>query len=157
MNSQSQLVVFRVDQQRYALPLHAVERIVRAAHVTRLPNAPENVVGVIDVEGRIIPVLNLRNRFQHEPVEISPDNQFLIAQTSQRSVILVIDEALGVIDTPDASTRKIDGVGGGQDQISGAFTLDDGLLLIQDLEKFLSVDEEVALDKALREGTSNAA
>jgi purine-binding chemotaxis protein CheW len=153
MDTQTELVVFRVDQQRYALPLQSVERIVRAAEVTRLPNAPANVIGVVDVAGRIIPVLDIRQRFRHESRTITPMDHFVIAQTSRRDVILAVDEALGVITSDEATAHGVESV----DQIQGAITLDDGMLLIQDLEKFLTTDDEAVLDQALNEGTSNAA
>jgi purine-binding chemotaxis protein CheW len=148
MQIRTELVVFRIDEQRYALPLEKVERIVRAAQVTRLPKAPENVVGVIDVQGRIVPVLDIRRRFQLEPRPITTADHFLIANTSRRNVILVIDEAVGLTKTLGEPAIVPEA-----DQIKGAITLDDGLLLIQDLERFLSPEDESALDKALQEGT----
>jgi purine-binding chemotaxis protein CheW len=64
MNKATQLVVFALDEQRYALRLTAVERIVRAVEVTPLPKAPQIVLGVIDAQGRIIPVVDVRQRFR---------------------------------------------------------------------------------------------
>ena len=58
MSDIAQLVVFRLDERRYALPLAVVERVVRAVDVTPLPKAPPMVLGVIDVHGRVLPVLN---------------------------------------------------------------------------------------------------
>ena len=60
MSESVQFVVFRLDKQRYALSLAAVERVVRAAEVTLLPNAPPIVLGAIDVGGRVLPVFNVR-------------------------------------------------------------------------------------------------
>lgn len=57
------LVVFRLDERRYALPLSVVERVIRAVEVTPLPKAPPIVLGAIDVQGRVVPVLNVRRRF----------------------------------------------------------------------------------------------
>ncbi len=62
MSDHFKLVVFRLDEQRYAIPLAAVERIVRAVEVTALPEGPEIVLGVIDMEGRIRPVLDTRGK-----------------------------------------------------------------------------------------------
>jgi purine-binding chemotaxis protein CheW len=60
----TQLVVFRLDERRYALPLAAVERVVRSVTVTPLPGAPAIVLGGINVHGRVLPVLNVRRRFR---------------------------------------------------------------------------------------------
>ena len=59
MNTSIQLVAFTLDEQRYALPLYDVERVVHAAGVTLFPKAPEIVLGVVNVQGRIIPVVNI--------------------------------------------------------------------------------------------------
>ena len=151
MSESVQLVVFRLDEQRYALSLAAVERIVRAAEVTLLPNAPPIVLGALDVEGRVLPVLNIRRRFGLREREVSPADQFLIARTAPRTVVLVVDEAQGVIERSQAeiigSAQIVPGLG----QFQGVVRLDDGLVLIHDVEKFLSLDEARALDDAINQ------
>jgi purine-binding chemotaxis protein CheW len=145
------LVVFRLEAQRYAVALSAVKRIVRAVEVTRLPNAPVIVLGVIDVEGRILPVLDLRRRLRLPEQEISPVDQFLIAQTTTRSVVMVVDEALGVIEHAATEIVGAAQIVPGLEQIQGVVQLDDGLVLIHDLETFLSLDEACALDEAMNQ------
>lgn len=151
MSRFTQLVVFRLDEQRYALPMRGVERILRAAEVTRLPKAPAIMLGVINLDGRVLPVLNIRSRLGLPECEIRPADHFLIAQTVRRTVVLVIDEALGVIERPpgDIVGRAILP---GLEQTRGVIRLDDGLALIHDLEGFLSLGEERALDKAIIRG-----
>jgi purine-binding chemotaxis protein CheW len=145
------IVTFTLDEQRYGLPLAVVERIVRAAEVTRLPNAPSIVVGAINVEGRVLPVLNVRRRFGLREREISPANHFLIARTPPRVVVLVVDEAKGLVECSQdeiiGSARIVPGL----EQFQGVVKLDDGLVLIHDLEKFLSLDEARALDDAMNQ------
>ena len=149
MSDLIQLVVFRLGEQRYALPLTAVERIVRAVEVTPLPGAPAIVLGAIDVEGRVLPVFNLRRRFLLPQREIDPADQFLIAWTARRMVALVIDEAQGVIEREQSAVIASDRIAPGLEQFQGMVQLDDGLVLIHDLEKFLSLDEARALDEAM--------
>ena len=143
------LVVFRLDEQRYALPLAAVERIVCAVEVTPLPGAPAIVLGAIDVEGRVLPVLNLRRRFFLPEREVGPVDQFLIARTPRRTVVLVIDEAHGVIEREQSAVISSDRIVPGLEQFRGVVKLDNGLVLIHDLEKFLSLNEAHALDQAM--------
>ena len=151
MSELTQLVVFCLDAQRYAVPLIVVERIVRAVEVTPLPKAPAIVLGVIDVEGRVLPVLNIRRRFGLPDKEISPTDQFLIAQTAERTVVLVIDHAQGVIERPSTDIVIPARIVPGLEQIQGVIKLEDGLALIHDLEKFLSLDEARSLDEAMRQ------
>jgi purine-binding chemotaxis protein CheW len=153
MNLLSQFVVFRLGEQRYAISLAAVERIVPAVEITPLPKAPAIVLGVINVAGRIVPVLNLRRRFRLPEREVSPGDQFLIAQTSRQMVVVVVvvDEARGVIEVPDSEIFGSAQIMPGLEQIQGLIKLPDGLVLIHDLEKFLSLEETQDLVEAMNE------
>ena len=149
MSSTVQLVVFRLDAQRYALPLTMVDRVVRAAEVTPLPKAPAIVLGAINVQGSVLPVLNVRRRFRIPEREIRPADWFLLARTDRRYVALVIDQSDGVVEISEddivVSTQIVPGL----EPFPGVIRLDDGLVLIHDLEKFLSLDETRALDVAM--------
>src|SRR4051812_48964203 len=98
MSPSLQFLLFTLEGQRYALRLDTVERIVRAAEITPLPNAPAVVLGVLDVEGEVLPVLSLRRRLRLAERDITPADNFLIARTEQRRVVLVVDEAKGVLE-----------------------------------------------------------
>lgn len=156
MSESVPLVIFRVDEQRYGLPLNVVERIVRAAEVTLLPKGPAIVIGVLDVEGRVLPVLNIRRRLGLPEREISPIHQFVIARTPRRGIVFIIDEALGVVDLPATGMVGAAQIVPGLEHIRGVVQLPDGLVLIHDLERFLSLEEERALDEALKEGAVHA-
>jgi len=144
-------VVFRLDEQRYALPLAAVERVVRAVAVTPVPKAPAIVLGVIDLQGRIIPVLHLRRKFQRPERPIQLDDQFVIVRTWQRTVALAVDQSEGVIERRDGAIVKPGEIVPGLTHLTGVLQLDDGLVLIHDVERFLSLDESQALDDALHQ------
>lgn len=149
MSLGNQLVVFRLDHGRYALPLAVVDHVVRAVEVTALPNAPAIVHGAIDVHGRLLPVLNVRSRFHLPEREIRPADWFLLARTERRAVALVVDDSEGVVESSAddivASARIVPGL----DMFPGVVGLKDGLVLIHDLETFLSLDDARVLDEAL--------
>ncbi|MBI4530070.1 MAG: chemotaxis protein CheW, partial [Candidatus Latescibacteria bacterium] len=84
MKESHQLVVFTLDEQRYALHLSAVERVVCSVEVTPLPKAPEVVLGVINVQGQVLPVVNIRKRFQLPERGITLTDHFIVAQTARR-------------------------------------------------------------------------
>jgi len=142
-------VVFSLDAGRYALPLAAVERIVRAVEITRLPAAPPIVLGAIDVQGRVLPVFNIRRRFGLAERDIDPADQFVIARSANRLVVLVVDAAQGVLQSPASDTISAASIATGLEHIQGVIRLPDGLVLIQDLDRFLSAAESRALDEAL--------
>jgi purine-binding chemotaxis protein CheW len=150
------LVVFSVDQHRYALPLDVVERIVRAVAITALPKAPAVVLGIIDVAGCLVPVFNLRRRFRLPERPLRPTDQLLLARVAQRSVALVIDEARGVVERAAGAIVAADEIAPHLQYLQGVLQFEDGLVLIQDLEQFLSMDEAQMLDAALRQDPRHA-
>lgn len=154
MDDQSHLLVFRLDSGRYALPLDTVERVVQAAELTPLPNAPAVVLGVLDLGDRVVPVLDLRRRFGLPPREVGMDDQFLLARTSRRTVGLVVDEAQQVAVYAADAVLNASAMVPELEHISGIARLHDGLVLIHDLERCLSLDEEQSLVRALSEETA---
>lgn len=88
-------VLFTVDGQIYGLDLWEVERIVRAVEVNALPEVPAYVAGVVDVHGRILPVVDLRVRFDQPTRPIDLADHFVIAKSPTHSVVLPVDSALG--------------------------------------------------------------
>ena len=148
-------LVFSLEGRRYALPLSAVDRVVRAVEITPLPLAPAIVLGAIDVAGEVLPVFDLRQRFALQTRPIGPSDQFLIARTPRRSVVLAVDAAEDVIRRPLASTIDVASIAPSLPHIRGVLTLDDGLVLIYDLGQLLSPDEERALDQAMSHGAAH--
>jgi len=150
MNNLSQLVVFTLDEQRYALYLAAVERIVRVVEITPLPKAPEVVLGVVNVHGQIIPVVNIGKRFRLPEREIALSNQLIIANTSRRAVALLVDEVSGVLEISEREMIEAGKILPDMDYVEGIVKLEDGLILIHGLNTFLSIEEEKALDDAMK-------
>jgi purine-binding chemotaxis protein CheW len=141
-------VVFYLDELRMALALPAVERVVRAVYFSPLPDAPQIVLGVVNVQGQVIPVVNMRKRFRLPDREIALTDRLVIAQTSRRPVALVVDSVAGVVEYPGPLVGAGD-ILPGLEYVTGVAKFDDGLIFIHDLDRFLSLGEEEALDRAL--------
>ncbi|MGB8355029.1 MAG: chemotaxis protein CheW [Chthoniobacteraceae bacterium] len=149
MDSPRQLVIFNLDERRYALHLPTVERIVMVAEITPLPKAPQIVLGVINIQGRIIPVINVRKRFNLPEREITLSDHLIIANTTRRTVVLVVDAVSGVVDRPEEEIIIPDKILPGLEYVQGVMKLEDGLILIHNLEMFLSLEEEIMLEQAI--------
>ena len=145
------LVVFNLENQHYALPLSAVERVIRAAAITLLPKAPDIVLGVINIQGRIIPLFNIRKRFNLPQRDMGLSDQFIVAHISTRPVGLVVDSVTGVDEYSDAALIPAKEILPGLEYVDGVVKLPDGLVLIHDLETFLSLDERRSLDQAMQQ------
>ncbi len=150
MNQSNQLVVFTLDEQRYALYLPVVERVVSAVEVTPLPKTPDIVLGVINIQGKVIPVVNIRKRFGLPEREIDLSDQFVIANTPRRTIALVVDTVNGVIEPAREKLISSENITPGLEHVDGVIKLEDGLILIHDLDRFLSLEEEKKLDNALK-------
>lgn len=144
------LIVFTLDDQRYALPLHAAERVVRMVAITPLPNAPDIILGVINFQGKVIPVINVRRRFGLPDREIALTDQLVVARTARRPVALVADAVLDVIACAAQSLIAAEDILPKLEYVEGVVKLTDGLILIHDLDKFLSLEEEETLDQVLK-------
>lgn len=139
------IVVFELDGHRFGLHAAAVDRVIHAVEITDLPEAPDIVMGVIDVEGRIIPVVNARRRFHLPPRAIDVDDQFILAHTSRREIALPVDAVTGVLLCQPGEVEPSREIFPGLAYVEGVVRRDDGLILIHDLEGFLSLHEEEAL------------
>ncbi|HJV67366.1 MAG TPA: chemotaxis protein CheW [Geomonas sp.] len=146
------LLVFTLDRQRYALRLDRVQRVVRAAAVTPLPKAPEVVLGILDLGGQVVPVINLRRRFRLPERELRSDDQFVVAKAGALTVALAVDAAGEVLEEGELELVPPESVVAGTAFLEGVAATREGLLLIHDLESLLFPSEERQLSQALAEG-----
>ena len=143
------LVVFSLDEGRYALRLAAVGQIVRAVEITPLPQAPGIILGIVNVQGRIVPVFDIRKRFRLPERETALGDHLLLARTARREVAFVADRVLGVVTRAEEEMTRAERIVPGLDYVEGVVKLDDGLVFIHDLDTFLSVEEQRTLESAL--------
>lgn len=141
--------VLCLDDMRVALPLACIERTTRAVYLAALPDAPEIVLGVVNVEGRVIPAVNMRRRFRLPDREIKLTDQLIIAHTSQRTVALIADTVSGIFEYAESDISGAETILPGLEYIDGIVKLSDGLILIHNLDRFLSLDEAESLDRAI--------
>lgn len=143
------LVAFALDCQRYAIRLDDVRRSIRVVTVTPLPGAPEIVSGIVNLGGEVLPVIDLRTRFGHPRRDVCLSDHLLIAMAGTRWVALRVDETLGVLDISLTEIVSTDAILPGLPLVDGTIRCEDGLILIHDLRRLLSLDEGTAMDHAL--------
>lgn len=143
-----QLVVWTLDSFRYALPLEAVERVLLPVAVTPLPDAPPGVLGVIDVAGRLTPVYDMRRRLRLPPQPLRLSDRLLLARARGATVAFFADSVEGTCQCDAVADRlaTLQPAGG---VVAGVVRLADGLVLVEDLDCFLSLDEAARLQLAL--------
>jgi len=144
------VLVLKVGEHRCGLPVDVVIELHRVVASTPLPEAPTAIDGIIDVRGTVVAVLDLRARFGLPCRPARPSDHLIVVAATDRKVALRADRAVDLVTVPAGT--DVAAVGLPTDShLHGVARLDDGLLLIHDVDAFLSDDDAAALDDALAE------
>lgn len=149
-------MTFVLDAQTFAVWLSDVVSLVRAVAITPLAGAPTVVEGVVNVRGEIVPVFGIRARFGLPSVPVRPSDQLLLARASDRMVALRVDRALGIVDVAPEELKEIRAVTRSNGGVAGIAKLAHGLIVIADLETFLTAAEADDLGAALADALEAA-
>jgi purine-binding chemotaxis protein CheW len=145
-----QILIFTLDELSYALPLNAVIKVIHAIEIRHLPKAPEIITGIINVKGQVIPVADIRKRFGLVAHEIDPNDRLIIADTGKRQIAVLVDTVMGIRELAAGQPEQVKKTLPFAEYLRGVAKIDDELILIYDLEQFLSLDEEKELEQALK-------
>jgi purine-binding chemotaxis protein CheW len=146
------VVVFTLDGQRYALALSSVSRVLPMVAIAPLPGGPPMLLGVIDLHGQPLPVVDLRARWGCRPAEAGVDARLVVARTTRRQIALPVDQVLEIAHLDrQAIASSTDVLPGGIGRVRGVAATADGLLFVHDIEAVLSADEDAQLGSALKE------
>lgn len=145
----AEYVLVRLDTIAVGLQASAVEQIVQAVEITPLPQAPAITLGVINVHGTIIPVINFRVRFGLPHRDIALSDRLVIARTARRSLAFVVDTVEDVVEYAESEITDSAVLVSEVEQITGLAKSQDDIIFIHDLERFLTSGEAVSLDNAM--------
>ena len=144
--SNLQLLTFKLDDQEYALNIANVVQVVRMVAVTRAPKAPVFVEGMINLRGRVIPVVSLRQRcgLLDRPYDLN--TQLLIARADGRVMALMVDVVSEVLSIPVDCVVPPDQIGADMEHLLAVGKLGDRLILILDPRSLLTDDLAASLN-----------
>ena len=149
------LLTFEVAGRQLALPAGVLLELTRAVAITPLPKAPPIVEGVINFRGVLVPVLDIRQRLGHPARALAPDQHFILARSGPRAVALRVDRVLELVSVADEAVESAAPVVSGLEHVAGLAKVSDGVLVIQDLERFLTLDEAREVDAAVAGSARN--
>ena len=144
-----EVLIFELQAQEFALLMRDVIEVVRAVALHALPNAPAIIEGMINVRGEVVPVLDVRARFQLARKPIDVDDHLILATAGQRKVALRVDRALGLSRVRPLFAQDATNLPRAIPHIAGVVVRADGLTLLHDLHAFLQEAESAQLDRAL--------
>jgi purine-binding chemotaxis protein CheW len=151
MTDHIQFVIFDVDRRQYGIDLSQVERAVRAVDYAPIPQALEGVVGLINYHGEVVPLLSIRMKLGRLERQVHPDDHYLIVRTARRTVALLVDGVRGTVQLPAGSVVPPDSVLPSSEHIAGIVDYHGELILIHNLDRFLSPDDDQLLERAIAE------
>ncbi|KKE78460.1 chemotaxis protein CheW [Oceanobacillus caeni] len=136
------MIVFQLKEEEYAVSVQGIGSIERMIPITRVPQTPEHVKGVINLRGVVTPIIDLRLRFGFEEAEITDATRILIVYINGMEVGLIVDSANDVIDIPENMIEVNPEVIGSIDvnYIEGVAKIDNRLFILLDLHKVLSLE-----------------
>lgn len=144
-----QLVIFLLAGQRYGVALERVERVVRMVALAPFPKAPPIVSGVVNFQGRLVPVVNVRRRFRLPERAPTPADQMMILRTDRRWIGFVVDAVESVLAAKASEVVESETLVPGLEYVRGIVRLPDGLIFVHDIDAFLSLEEDAQLADAL--------
>ena len=134
------LVVFSLDEQRYALALSRVQRTIRVIAITPVPKSPPTLLGIIDLGGAITPVINVRECLHHTSRAMRLSDQIIIATAEKQTVALLVDETIGVTTGLQEAAPPLGTILARLDLVDGAVQQPDGMVIVLNLDRLVSLE-----------------
>jgi len=149
-NELLQLVSFKISNEEFGVDILCVQEINRMLQITKMPNTPEFIEGVINLRGRVIPVLDLRIKLGMPRKEHDKNTRIIVVELKGKTIGFIVDEVSEVLRIPKSITEAPPEMVGGvnSDFITSIGKLDDRLLILLDLEKILTTTEFNVLETA---------
>jgi len=133
VNSEEQLVIFQLNDQKYALPIQETQEIIRMSNITRVPNTKHYVEGIINLRGSIVPVINLNKRLNLPVTEYGEDTRIIVVEHGGQKVGMIVDFVLEVGRFSENEIEPPSVAGDNVDYLKGVVKKEDNLWLLINL------------------------
>ncbi len=138
-----QLVTFHLQDETYGINVMQVQEVLRVSEIAPVPGAPPYVLGIINLRGNVVTVIDTRGRFGLPPGEIDDSSRIVIIESDKQVVGILVDSVAEVVELRSSQIDSAPNVGNEESSryIQGVATLQDQLLIVVDLNKLLTNDE----------------
>jgi purine-binding chemotaxis protein CheW len=150
MEKDLQIVGFRIGNETYGVRIGSVREIVRVPEITAVPSAPDSIEGVINLRGKIIPVMDLRKRFGLTEITTDEKNRILVVELDNKLLGLIVNSASEVLKIPPSEVEAPGSVfaDGASGYVTGVGKLKGRLIILLDISKLLHRPELKRLEEA---------
>ena len=148
---EQQIVIFGLADEHYGVDINAVQAIIKMQPITKIPHAPSCVVGVTNLRGKVLPVMDLRQRFNLTAQKDTRDSRIVVVLLDSAEVGMVVDsvsEVLTLLETDIEPTPSM-AVDIDSGFITGIARLDERLVILLDLAAVLSGEEKIEMQALL--------
>ncbi|MCG0277927.1 MAG: chemotaxis protein CheW [Thermanaeromonas sp.] len=142
-----QLVVFQLAGETYGVDINHVHEIIRLQPITEVPRTPDFIEGVINLRGRIIPVIDLHKRFGLPPAEATNNTRIMVVEVGGMTVGMIVDAVSEVLRLPEENIEPPPPIIKGVDvaYLKGVGKWEDKLIILLDLDRVLKENEQEEL------------
>lgn len=138
-----QWVTFKLDSETYGINVMQVQEVLRYSEIAPVPGAPEYVIGIINLRGNVVTVIDTRSRFGLSSAEITDNTRVVIIESEKQVIGILVDSVTEVVYLKNSEIDLAPNVGNEESAkyIQGVSNRDDNLLILVDLNRLLSDDE----------------
>lgn len=147
----TQMVVFLLDEQRYGLPLRAVDSVVRMVEITQVPGLPPYIQGIINVHGVIMAVISLRKRMHLNDRPEALTDQLIITRCRDRSYALMVDGVSEVLSLEEQNVASAESVLPERAFLTSIVKAPGGMILLNDVDTLLALGDQEQIDSVLKQ------
>lgn len=139
----SQWVTFSLADETYGINVMQVQEVLKMTEIAPVPGAPDFVLGIINLRGNVVTVVDTRKRFGLMPQEPDDSTRIVIIEANDQVVGILVDSVAEVVEigSEDIETAPTVGNDESSKYIQGVFSRDEGLIILVDLNKFLTEEE----------------
>ncbi|WP_435237063.1 chemotaxis protein CheW [Psychromonas sp. PT13] len=142
-NEVLQRVTFQLENETYGINVMQVQEILRYSEIAAVPGAPDYVLGIINIRGNVVTVIDTRSRFGLMPAEITDNSRIVIIEAETQVIGILVDSVAEVVYLKKSEIEDAPNVGTEESSqfIQGVANRENGLLILVDLNKLLSDQE----------------
>jgi len=143
IETMTQWVTFMLDGEKYGIDVMQVKEVLRNIEIAPVPGAPDYILGIINLRGNVVTVIDTRTRFGLPPKDIDDNTRVVVIETEDQSVGILVDAIAEVADIPKSGIEVTPNVGNDDSSkyILGVYSAKGDLIILVEIEKLLSADE----------------